>query len=83
VPIYIARRFVKYSLIDSVLKPGLSAVVMGFVMLLVRQILPINLIAVGVLAAVGAVSYGVSSYLIYGPSIVGDVKKIIKNISKK
>ena len=83
VPIYIARRYVKYSLIDSVIKPGLSAVVMGLAMFFVRQILPINLIAVWVIAVVGVVSYGVSSYLIYGASIVGDVKKISKNLFSK
>jgi O-antigen/teichoic acid export membrane protein len=80
VPIYIARRFVKYSLIDSVLKPGLSAVVMGLAMLFVRQVVPVSLLAVGLIALTGIASYGVTSYIIYGSSFIVDVKKIIKAI---
>lgn len=79
VPIYIARRYLKFSLADSVFKPALAAGVMAAAMLFVRSMLAISLYSVWVLGAVGVVTYTVSSYLIFGPSIISDAKKVTKN----
>jgi len=83
VPMYIAYRYVAYSIFDSIIKPGGAALFMGIVIVIVRQVLPVSLVSVGIIAAIGVVSYGLASYLIFGQSIINDVKKLAKNFLKK
>lgn len=79
IPIYIARRYIEFSLLNGVFKPGFAAAAMAVAMLFVRSRLGISLYSVWILAAVGVISYAVSSYLIFGPSIISDVKKVVRS----
>ena len=83
IPIYIARRFVKFSLHDAVIKPALATGVMFTLTLIIRNFLPVNLLSVVIIGVVGAITYFISSYLIFGSSIIADVKKVAKNFSSK
>lgn len=83
VPIYLARRYVMFSLTESVIKPGLATAVMFSLMLVVRSTLPVSLYSIVAIGIIGAVAYFVSSYLIFGSSIIADVKKVAKNIVSK
>jgi O-antigen/teichoic acid export membrane protein len=83
VAIYIVRRFVKFSLLDGVFKPIFAAAIMGVFLLIVRKVLPINLISVGVLIGSGVIFYTLTIYLIVGPSIVSDAKKGFKALISK
>lgn len=83
VPIYIARRYVKFSLSDSIFKPAVAAMIMGAVLFFLKETLPIRLSSVWVLGGVGIATYAIISYLIFGSSIVADVKKVYKNIFSK
>lgn len=80
VPIYIVRRYVKFSLSDSVFKPGLAAVTMAVSMLVARSLLPVNFFSVWIISSVGVIVYALSSYIIFGPSLFQDVKKGIRSI---
>jgi O-antigen/teichoic acid export membrane protein len=80
VAIYVARRFVEFSLIDSAIKPAIATVIMSVILLFIRQVLPIRLASIWVLIGFGAVTYITSIYLLVGSSIVNDVKKSIQTL---
>ncbi len=83
VAIYVARRFVKFSLKDAVAKPGLAAGIMGAILVLFKGILPIKLTSVWILIILGILIYALCNYLIIGVSIVNDVKKSFKTLFKR
>lgn len=78
IAIYIARKYVHFSLKEAVFRPLIASVVMGIVLLLLRKILSANLISLGFSVAVGGLIYAVSIYLMVGVSIIDDVKKSFK-----
>lgn len=75
IAIYVARKYVGFSLKDSVLWPGLASLIMGIVVYLVRGILPVKLSSVWVLMGVGAVTYIISIYFFVGSSLIVDARK--------
>ncbi|KKU63378.1 MAG: Polysaccharide biosynthesis protein [Candidatus Woesebacteria bacterium GW2011_GWC2_47_16] len=83
VAIYIARRFVSFSLLESAVRPLAASLVMAITLLIARSFLPVNFLSVWILIFLGIVVYGVSVYLIIGVSIVSDVKKSIQNLFSK
>ncbi|MFV1917664.1 MAG: polysaccharide biosynthesis C-terminal domain-containing protein, partial [Patescibacteria group bacterium] len=83
VAIYIAHRYVKFSLLDGIYKPGFAAIAMAVAMIIVRNIIPETLSSIFVLGLVGFITYALASYLIVGPAIASDVKKMAKNFIKK
>jgi PST family polysaccharide transporter len=83
IAIYIARRQVKFSLVDGIVQPALATFVMGGILLLIRRILSINFYSVWILVGTGVISYSLTIYLLVGPSIIDDVKKAFKNLSRK
>lgn len=83
IAIYIARKYVRFSLKDSVLWPGLAATVMGILVFVARQALPVKLTSVWILIGVGAVSYLVSMYLFVGSSLIVDARKSFKAFISK
>ena len=83
VAIYIARRFVSFSLLESAVRPLAASLVMAITLLIARSFLPVNFLSVWILIFLGIVVYGVSVYLIIGVSIVSDVRKSIQNLFSK
>ncbi len=83
VAIYIARRFVSFSLLESAGRPLAATLVMAMALLIVRNFLPVTFLSVWVLIFLGAVIYGISVYLIVGVSIVSDVRKSIHSLFSK
>lgn len=84
IAIYIVRRHVKFSLVEGVFRPIFAAALMGTVLILVRKLLPVNLYSIGLLIGLGFITYTITIYLLVGPSIVADVKKVFNNlISRK
>lgn len=77
VAIYIARRFVRFSLTDAVVRPLAASAVMGISLVILRNFLPINIVSFGLLVGLGIVVYMASIYLMVGISIISDVKKIL------
>lgn len=80
VAIYIAHRYVKFSLIDGVIRPGIAALVMAAFMLFLRGLFPATFYGVFILGTLGVIIYALAAYLIVGHSIVSDAKKVAKNL---
>ena len=83
VAIYVARKYVHFSLLEAVFKPFVASIVMGIALLLLRKVLFANVISLGISIATGGFIYAVSIYLMVGVSIIDDVKKAISNLISK
>jgi len=75
VAIIIARRYVKFSVADSMVKPIIGSLVMGIVLLIARKFLPVNLYSFGILIGVGLAAYIVSMVSMMGLGLVEDAKR--------
>lgn len=80
IAIYVARRFVKFSLYESAIRPAIAAAVMGVSVFGIREVLPFKLTSVWILIAAGAATYIATIYLLVGASLIADVKKSIKAV---
>jgi O-antigen/teichoic acid export membrane protein len=78
IAIAVAKKYVNFSLTQSVLKTGIATLVMGAVVLLARQLAPPTTLALGIVIAIGGVSYISSAYLLIGNSLITDAKKFSK-----
>jgi O-antigen/teichoic acid export membrane protein len=84
IAVYIVRRHVKFSLIEGIFRPAFAVALMGVALILTRRLLPVNLYSIGLLIGLGFAIYVVTIYLMVGPSIVADVRKVFNNlISRK
>lgn len=81
---YIVKRQLNWSIYHSVIIPLLSSLVMGAVLFILRNVLPINHIwTLAVMVLAGGMVYIGFLYLVLGSSLVSDVKKIYFSILKK
>lgn len=83
VAIYIAGRYVSFSIVNSALKPLLASLVMGVVILFLRNIIPANIHAVWIITAAGVIVYMLASYYLYGVSILDDAKKSFRTLYRR
>jgi len=83
VAIFIARKYVKFSLVNSALKPAISAIIMGIIIFLIRNIFPYNIKSVILLVSLGVMIYLGLSFVLIGPSLTTDIKKSISTILGK
>ena len=81
--IYIARRYVKFSVAQAIQGPLISSIVMAFSLLFIRQYVPINLLGVGVMVAGGCMVYLGLMYLLAGASFVNDAKRAFRILFKR
>ena len=75
VAVYISKKFVNFSVQDSILKPLYAATFMGIVLFIVRSVLPLNTFGVSILIILGVVVYSVAIVTIIGKSLFEDAKK--------
>lgn len=80
VAIYIAKKYVNFSVRDSILKPLVAAGLMGAVLLILRNFLPSSFYSLGLLILVGLVVYGVLIVAMVGASLISDAKRSVKTI---
>lgn len=83
VGIVVATRFVSINFWVSIIKPLLAAIAMGIMLFLVRQLLPTSWISVFILAVIGVISYLLLVVLLYGTSIILDLKTIYRSLRQK
>ncbi len=83
IAIFVAKRYVNFSLIDSTLKPLLASLVMGVVVFFLRNALPVSATSLLVLVATGAVTYISVIFALIGATLIEDAKKGFKNIFSK
>jgi PST family polysaccharide transporter len=83
VAVFVARKHVKFSFIDSAFKPALASIFMGIVLLSIRKFFPDNMKSVFVLIGIGAFLYLGLSYILIGSSLIADIKKSISTLFGK
>jgi len=75
IAIIVARKFVKFSIMNSMIKPAFGSLVMGTVLLVVRNFLPVNLSSLGILIGLGTAVYFVSMLSMIGLGLLEDAKR--------
>jgi len=83
IAMFVARRYVRFDIVDSILRPVLGTLLMSIILLLIRPFLAYEFMTVWVLIGLGAIIYLISMYSIVGASILDDAKKGIKAIFSK
>lgn len=83
VAIYVARKYVAFSLLESIYKPAFASFLMGVVVIVLRNNLKADLSSLVILATVGVVTYAVTFYAVTGSSIITDVKKSFRTFFQK
>lgn len=80
VAIFIAKKYVNFSILDSIGKPLIGSIVMGVSLLLVKKFLPVNINSVIILSVLGLIVYSSSMVSMMGISLIEDAKKSFKTI---
>lgn len=83
VVIFITKKFVDFSLSESILRPFLASLAMAAVLIVIRNLVPHNLTNLGLLIAAGATTYIISILILVGQSLIEDAKKGIKSLITK
>jgi O-antigen/teichoic acid export membrane protein len=80
VAIFIAKKYVNFSLTDSMIKPATGAFVMGVILTIAKRFLPVSINSMILLAAGGAVIYAASMLSMMGLSLVADIKRSLNTL---
>ncbi|KKQ91864.1 MAG: Polysaccharide biosynthesis protein [Microgenomates group bacterium GW2011_GWC1_39_7b] len=80
VAIFITKKYINFSITDSMIKPAVGAVVMGAVLLMLRGFLPTSLVSMEILIVTGMAIYATSMISMMGLSLIEDAKKSFKTI---
>ena len=83
VAIYIAKKYVNFSISDSILKPLIGTIVMGAVLIMVRKFLDTSINSMLILGLIGVLVYGSSMVSMMGATLIDDAKKSFRQIFKK
>ena len=78
--IYTAKRYVNFSISDSIVKPLLGSLIMGGVLILIKRFLDISINSMLILGLIGVLVYGSSMVSMMGISLIEDAKKSFKTI---
>lgn len=82
VAILVVRKYIAVDILNSILKPLLVSVVMGIILILIKNLLPVSFISVVILITFGIIIYAGLLRLIIGPEVVVDFKKIVASFKK-
>lgn len=80
VAIILARKYVNFSITDSMVKPLIGAVVMGTVLLIVKRFLPESTTSMITLTLIGIMIYSASMLTMVGLSLFEEAKKSFKTL---
>lgn len=80
IAIAVARKYVNFSLTDSMIKPLIGASVMGLILVIVRRFLPVNTTSMAVLALLGLIVYGASMLTMMGLTLLEDAKRSVRTL---
>lgn len=80
VAIIVAKKYVNFSIVQSVLKPLVASLAMAAVMLVAKGFMSSTFYSLILLAVIGASVYGVLMIVLIGMSLVEDAKKSFKTI---
>jgi len=80
IAIFIAKKYVNFSITDSMLKPLMGAGLMGLVIFILKGALPTNLYSLAILILVGGLVYMAIMISMVGITLLEDAKKSFKTI---
>lgn len=83
IAISIAKKFVNFSIGDSIIKPLIGTFIMGAVLIFSKPFVPVSIYGLQILALIGAVAYAASMISIVGISLIEDAKKSAKTFFAK
>jgi len=83
VAIFITKKYVNFSITDSMIKPAVGTMVMSVVLIIARRFLSVTLTSMEELIAIGAVVYITSMISMVGLSLIEDAKRSFKTIFAK
>lgn len=80
VAILIAKRFVNFSISDSMLKPGVGALIMGIALVIAKAFFSPSITSLITLAVLGLIVYASAMLGIVGASLIEDAKKSFRTL---
>lgn len=80
IAIYVVKKYVNFSIGDSMIKPLIGSIIMGGILILVRKFLDTSINSMLILGLVGVLVYGSSMVSMIGVSLIEDAKKSAKTI---
>ncbi|MBI3397001.1 oligosaccharide flippase family protein [Candidatus Woesebacteria bacterium] len=80
IAVFVAKKYVDFSLTDSVFKPFYATLGMGMTLFILRNFLPLNLSSVGILTVTGIIVYFMLMIFLIGKSLIDDAKRSLKTI---
>lgn len=83
VAIILSKKYVNYSITNSMIKPLIGSVIMGVVLVVVRKFLDVSFNSMIILGVTGAVVYFSSMLGMTGLSLVEDIKKSVRTLQNK
>lgn len=83
VAIFIAKKFVNFSLTNSIIKPAIGTIAMSLILIVVKRFLPVSVNSMILLALVGMATYAASMFSMMGLSLVADVKRSFNTLLHK
>ena len=83
IAIIVAKKYVNFSIMNSMIKPMIGSFVMGITLLVIRKYLPLSINSMVTLAFVGLIVYSTSMVSMMGLSLIQDVKRSFKTIFSK
>lgn len=83
IAIILAKKYVNFSIMNSMVKPLVGSIVMGIILLVARRFMPVSITSLEILVAIGIVAYFASMLSMVGLSLIEDAKKSFKTIFTK
>ena len=81
--IAITKKYVDFSIIDSMIKPLFGSMIMGISLIILKRFLPTSIYSMLILTAVGIFVYLISMVTMMGLSLIEDAKRSLKTIFGK
>ncbi len=83
VAIVITKKYVRFSITDSMIKPLIGTIIMALALIIVRRFLPVSINSMIALTILGLIIYGSSMLAMTGLSLVEDIKRSLKTLLNK
>lgn len=83
IAIIIAKKYVNFSITNSMIKPAIGSLVMGAILLIMRRFMPVTIVTMEILAGVGLIVYIGSMVSMVGLGLIEDAKKSFKTVFTK
>ena len=80
VAIYLAKKYVNFSIFDSMVKPLIASLIMFLCLIFIKRYLAVNFYSIGILTLAGVITYAVSIVTMIGVSLIEDAKKSFNTI---